>query len=94
MDNMDIQIDSSEVSEYSEQVMEDNLNGNDAGQAFARRHIIEKMNLFIEEYRRNNYSEDFVAGFVDGINDVTGSCISLQHDEETEQLLDNPPDSD
>ena len=91
---MDIQIDSSEMSEYSEQMIEDNLRGNDAGQAFARKHIIEKMNLFLDEYRRNGYSEDFVAGFVEGLNDVTEGNIGFYDDEETADLLDNPPDSD
>ena len=50
------------MSEYSEQMIEDNLRGNDAGQAFARKHIIEKMNLFLDEYRRNQreeYDESF-----------------------------------
>jgi len=91
---MDTQIDSSEMSEYSEELIEENLHGNDSGQAFAMKHIIEKMNLFIDEYRRNGYSENFVNGFIDGINEVTGGNISLTDDEETADLLDNPPDSD
>jgi len=94
---MDTQIDSSEMSEYSQQMVEDNLHGNEAGQAFARKHIIEKMNLFLDEYRRNGYDEWFIKGFVDGVNDVTGGVIYLEEneaDEETEELLDNPPDSD
>ena len=95
MDIQTEQIDSSEMSEYTEEMVEENLHGNDAGRAFARKHIIEKMNLFIDEYRRNGYSENFVAGFVDGINDVTGGVIYLApDDEETADLLDNPPDSD
>ena len=91
---MNTQIDSSEMSEYSEELIEENLHGNDSGQAFAMKHIIEKMNLFIDEYRRNGYSENFVNGFIDGINEVTGGNISLTDDEETADLLDNPPDSD
>jgi hypothetical protein len=70
-------VERSEMSEYTEQMVEDNLHGNEAGRAFARRHIIDKMNLFIEEYRRNGYSENFIAGYVDGINDVTGGVIYL-----------------
>ena len=94
---MDTQIDSSEMTEYSEQMVEDSLHGNEAGQAFARKHIIEKMNLFLDEYRRNGYDEWFIKGFVDGVNDVTGGVIYLEEneaDEETEELLDNPPESD
>ena len=59
----------------------DNLNGNMAGAAFARRHIVDKINLFLEEYRRNGYTENFVSGFIDGVNDVTGGRISLVIDE-------------
>lgn len=91
---MDTQIDSSEMSKYTEEMVEENLHGNDAGRAFARKHIIEKMNLFIDEYRRNGYSENFVAGFVDGLNDVTGGNIGFYDDEETDELLDSVPDSD
>lgn len=97
MDIVTEQIDSSEMSEYTEQVLEDTVFGNDTGQNFAWEHIIKKMNLFIDEYRRNGYSEDFVNGFIEGINDVTGGNISLEEsevDEETAELLDNPPDSD
>ena len=72
---MDTQIDNSEMSEYSEELIEENLHGNDSGQAFAMKHIIEKMNLFIDEYRRNGYSENFVNGFIDGINEVTGANL-------------------
>lgn len=86
------------VEEVLSPETEQNLQGNDAGRAFAHKHIIEKMNLFIDEYRRNGYDEWFISGFVDGINDVTGGVIYLdpgeEADEETEALLDNPPDSD
>jgi len=77
-------VESSEMSEYREKLIEENLQGNDTGRAFARRHIIDKMNLFIEEYRRNGYSENFIAGYVDGINDVTGGVIYLSPDEDEE----------
>lgn len=96
---MDTQTETVEMA--TEQEIEDNLNGNDAGREFARKHIIEKMNLFMEVYRREGYSEDFISGFVDGINDVTGGVIYLEPDEgdeevdeDTEALLDNPPDGD
>lgn len=88
------------VERATEEEIEQNLEGNDAGRAFANRHIIEKMNLFIDEYRRNGYSEDFISGFVDGINDVTGGVIYLSPgdeeevvDEETDELLDSVTDS-
>lgn len=94
MDIVTEQIDNSEMSEYTEQAIEDTVFGNDTGQNFAWEHIIKKMNIFIDEYRRNGYSEDFVNGFIEGINDVTGGNISLSVDEETAELLDNPPDGD
>jgi hypothetical protein len=76
----------SDVIDWEETPEErDNLNGMEAGRAFAHRHIIEKMNLFIEEYRRNNYSDIFVEGFVDGINEVTGGNIHLEAGVDDEQ---------
>jgi hypothetical protein len=77
-------VESSEMSEYTEQMVEENLNGNEAGQAFAHRHIIQKINMFLDEYRRNGYSEDFVAGFIDGVNKVTGGSIIITVDDEEE----------
>lgn len=44
--------------------------GHDAGKVFVDRHIVEKLNLFVEEYRRNGYDEYFVDGFVRGIRDA------------------------
>jgi len=41
--------------------------GNDAGAKFVEHHVIQKLNLFVEEYRRNGYDEYFVDGFVNGI---------------------------
>lgn len=41
--------------------------GNDAGAKFVEHQVIEKLNLFVEEYRRNGYDEYFVDGFVNGI---------------------------
>lgn len=71
-------VEESEMSEYSQQLIEDALNGRDAGETFAQRHIIEKINLFIDEYRRNGYSEEYVQGFIDGVNEMTGDSISLE----------------
>jgi len=65
-----------------EQMLEDNLNGVEAGEAFAHRHIIEKMNLFIDEYRKNGYTEDFISGFLDGVNNITGGAIHLEGGDE------------
>ena len=60
--------------------IEDNLNGLEAGQTFAHRHIIDKVNTFIDVYRSKGYSEDFIEGFIDGINEITGGFISLTND--------------
>jgi len=57
----------------------DVMNGFEAGEAFARRHIVDKLNLFIDEYRRNGYSETYVRSFIDGMNDVTGGNICLDY---------------
>ena len=76
-----VQIEADDLDEATIQ----NLDGNEAGRAFAQRHIIDKMNLFIDEYRRNGYSEDFISGYVDGINDVTGGVIALDTDEESDE---------
>ena len=75
----------SEGDEAYNEMVERNLEGNDAGRAFADRHILQKMNLFIDEYRKNGYSEDFIRGFVDGINDVTGGVIYLENEEAAEE---------
>ena len=77
-------LDSSEMSEYSEELIEENLQGNEAGRVFAQRHILDKINLFLSEYRRNNYSENYISGFLDGINDTTGGYIQLVTDEDEE----------
>jgi hypothetical protein len=69
-------------TEEDDYAMEQNLDGMEAGRAFAHRHIIDKMNLFIKVYREKNYSEFFVEGFIDGINEVTGGTIHLSSDEE------------
>lgn len=84
-ENLQESVDNSSTSQYDEEAIEINLAGNDAGRAFAHRHIIEKMNLFIDEYRRNGYTEDFIKGFVDGINDVTGGVIYLDRGEESDR---------
>ena len=79
-----VQIEAYDLDEAAEQ----NLSGNEAGRAFAQRHIIDKMNLFIDEYRRNGYSEDFISGYVDGINDVTGGVIALDFQTDDEESED------
>ena len=79
MDNVEIE------TEIMDEATFQNLSGNEAGRAFAQRHIIDKMNLFIDEYRRNGYTEDFINGYVDGINDVTGGVIALDTDEESDE---------
>lgn len=92
----------SDVIEFDENYTvedEDRLQGEEAGKTFAQRHILDKMNLFIKVYREKGWSMEFISGFVDGINEITGGSISLRGpnnpaDEETEELLDNPPDSD
>ena len=89
-----VEVDSSNSDDVE---VEDRINGGMAGQEFAHRHIIGKMNIFMEEYRRNGFSEEFIAGYVEGINEVTGGNIGLDagdSDEELQELLDNPPDSD
>lgn len=60
---------------------EDRFNGEEAGTVFAQRHILDKINLFMEEYRRNNYSEEFIDGFLEGINGVTGGSITIDRSE-------------
>lgn len=67
---------------------EDRFNGDAAGVAFAQRHVVDKINLFIEEYRRNKYSEEFIEGFLQGINDSLGSNIG-HHDEESTESVDS-----
>lgn len=67
--------------------IDDNIDGNEAGRAFAHRHILAKINTFIDVYRSKKYSENFIEGFIEGVNDVTGGFITL--DSETEEV-DNP----
>lgn len=86
---VNFQIDSDGLSHEEQQTIE----GFQVGEAFAHNHIIRKMNLFMEEYRRNGYSEEFISGFVDGINEVTGGTIRLDAGE-VDGELDNPSDSD
>jgi len=74
-----------DISEQDEEMspeVEENLNGNEAGRVFAQRHIIDKINTFLDVYRREGYSENFIAGFLDGINDTTGGHIGLVVDDE------------
>lgn len=66
-------------TEQDEADIEERMNGMDAGRAFADRHILEKITLFSKVYRDKKYSESFIEGFVDGINEVIGSSIYL-HD--------------
>lgn len=68
---------------------EDRFNGEEAGTVFAQRHILDKINLFLEEYRRNNYSEDFVEGFIEGINGVTGGNITVNDEDAVKQEVDS-----
>ena len=68
---------------------EDRFSGGEAGVAFAQRHVLDKINLFIEEYRRNKYSEEFIEAFLQGINDTLGSNIG-HHDEESTESVDSP----
>ena len=84
----------SAVDPEHERLMEDHMNGEDAGRAFAHRHILEKMNLFFEEYRRNGYSEAFVEGFIEGVNDVTGGSINLVRDDEQREGSDHELEAD
>jgi hypothetical protein len=72
------QIESEEMSAETEQ----NLEGNEAGRVFAQRHILDKVTLFVDEYRRQGYTEDFISGFLDGINDTTGAWIHLEDNDE------------
>lgn len=89
VESLDVVIDSDDLSPEDEQTIE----GHQTGEAFAHKHIIGKMNIFMEEYRRNGYSEQFICGFINGINDVTGGTIRLDAGE-VEEELDNPADSD
>ncbi len=89
IEELSVRLDNSDLSPEDEQTLE----GFQAGEAFAHAHIIKKINLFMEEYRRNGYSEEFICGFIDGINEVTGGTIRLDAGE-VEEELDNPSDSD
>lgn len=91
----------SDVIEFDDEYTqedEDRLKGEDAGKVFAQRHIIEKMNLFIKVYREKGWSMEFIEGFVEGINQVTGGTISLkrgdQQEESDEEEVDNEAESD
>ena len=64
---------------------EDRFNGEEAGVVFAQRHVMDKVNLFIEEYRRNNFSEAFIEGFVSGVNSGLGSNMSIGEESLTEE---------
>ena len=86
MDATDLVVEAEELSPE----MEDLLNGHTAGEQFAARHIMEKINMFLQEYRRNGYSESFLSGFIDGINDVTGGAIVLGGDEDEESVETEP----
>lgn len=91
----------SDVIEFDDEYTqedEDRLKGEDAGKVFAQRHIIEKMNLFIKVYREKGWSMEFIEGFVDGINKITGGTISLkrgdQQEESDEEEVDTEAESD
>lgn len=69
---------------------EDRFNGEEAGVAFAQRHILDKITLFVKVYREKGYSEAFIEGFMEGINGNIGGNIFLDaNDEEVTQALDN-----
>lgn len=87
----------SDVIEYDEdytQEDEDHLNGENAGKVFAQRHILDKMNLFIKVYHEKGWSMEFIEGFVDGINKVTGGTIRLNQEETDEEEVDSEAESD
>ena len=87
-----------ETVEYDEnysEADEDRLNGATAGQQFAQRHIFGKIDLFVKVYREKGWSEEFISGFIDGINDATGATICLNSGEESvTEEVDNAAEGD
>lgn len=73
--NMEYDADWTEADEQRRQ-------GWEAGEVFINRHIVSKINLFLDVYRKKGYSEDFIAGFIDGLSDAA-TGISFGNNEES-----------
>lgn len=87
LDSQEAEVQTEEFVEQEDwtQQDEDLFNGEEAGVSFAQRHITEKIIMFVQEYRRNNYSEDFVAGFLNGINGAVEGNIRLPDTESVDK---------
>ena len=80
-------------SEWTKE-MEQHQQGYEAGEVFVKRHIIEKINLFLKTYREKKWDTDFIRGWMDGISDNTGISFKVagQTEESDESALQDEED--
>lgn len=62
-----VPVDEDAVTEEWTQEDEDRWQGGWAGENFINNHIINKINLFLDVYRKKGYSQAFIEGFMDGV---------------------------
>lgn len=62
-----VPVDEDAVTEEWTQEDEDRWQGGWAAENFINNHIINKINLFLDVYRKKGYSEAFCQGFMDGV---------------------------
>lgn len=55
--------------------------GYDFGRQFAEFHLLQRMRDRITESRRDGNTQDFIDGFVDGVNDLTGGITTYDFKE-------------
>lgn len=84
------EVDSADESQYDEDWTEEQENrrqGYEAGEVFINRHIVNKINVFLEIYRGKGYSENFISGFIDGISDAAqGISFGGNEESDTEEV--------
>lgn len=85
-----IPVDEDAVTEEWSQEDEDRWQGEWAAENFINNHIINKINLFLDVYRKKGYSEAFCQGFMDGIVNHASSIHfpGEENNTETEETVE------